>query len=463
MTPATLLACTIVAAASASAASADPPPAAAEETWAGSLDVGHGTLRLVIHLRASDDGWHASIDSPDQGAFGLPVDEVHLEGRALRLTMRSLGAAFEGELDASCTTLDGTWTQRDARLPVTLRSGTALPVPSRPQEPRPPFPYDTREVRVENAAAAVTLAGTLAVPRGAGPWPTVLLISGTGAQDRDETVFGHRPFLVLADHLARRGVAVLRLDDRGVGGSTGRPDAPVDELASDALAAVAFLRTVPGVDARSIGLVGHSEGGVIAVRAAARSSAVAFAVLLGAPALPGEELLHLQNERLLRASGSDDAAVAAARALNARVYRIVRAGRDAEATAVALRAVLGEAGLPKDAADAQVSVLLSPWFRSFLSHDPRPDLARLRVPVLAAWGERDLQVPAAENLAALRRALAPTAVRGVTMRVFPRVNHLLQTCETGLPTEYGALEETVAPDVLEAIARWIAARGGARR
>ncbi|MFZ5786410.1 MAG: alpha/beta hydrolase family protein [Acidobacteriota bacterium] len=431
--------------------------------WQGSLEAGGARLRLVLHLaRLPSGALTASLDSPDQAATGLPVDEVVVEGQTLRLTMRRLGARFEGAFDAARTSVSGTWSQGGVSLPLTLRaSRTQPPPPERPQEPKPPFPYDQLEVEVANAAAAVTLAGTLTVPRGQGPWPAVVLLSGSGSQDRDETVFGHRPFLVLADHLTRHGVAVLRLDDRGVGGSKGgSAAATTEDFAGDALAAVAFLHRRAGIDGKRVGLLGHSEGGLVAVMAAARSADVAFAVLLATPALPGEQVLHLQNEKLLRASGGGDTAVEAARAINGQVYRIVREEKNTAAASAAITKVLAEkAGITGDAAAAQVAMVLSPWFRYFLVHDPRPELARLRVPVLALWGEKDLQVPAEENLAALRGAVPAARAGEVTTRVFPGLNHLFQPCRTGLPAEYGTIERTMAPEVLTAVSEWLARIG----
>lgn len=427
--------------------------------WEGALDAGGAKLRLVLHLaRLPGGALTASLDSPDQGATGLPVDEAVVEGRTMRLVMRRLGARFEGTFDAGRRAVTGTWSQGGMNFPLSLRAlAEAPPPPKRPQEPKPPYPYDEHEVRVENPAASVTLAGTLTMPRGQGPWTAVALLSGSGSQDRDETVFGHRPFLALADHLARRGIAVLRLDDRGVGGSKrGSAAATTEDFAGDALAAVAFLRGRAGIDGKRVGLLGHSEGGLVAVMAAARSADVAFAVLLAAPALPGEQILHLQSERLLRASGGGDAAVEAARTINGQVYRIVREEKDAAAASAAITKVLAEkAGITGDAAAAQVAMVLSPWFRFFLVHDPRPELARLQVPVLALWGERDLQVPAEENLNALRAAVPAARGGEVTTRVFPGLNHMFQPCRTGLPAEYGTIEQTMASEVLTAIGDWL--------
>lgn len=343
----------------------------------------------------------------------------------------------------------------------------ATPASRRPQEPRPPFPYQAEEVRY--ARGGVTLAGTLTLPQGqgAGPFPAVLLITGSGAQDRDETVAGHRPFLVLADRLTRAGYAVLRLDDRGVGGSTGdHARATYDALVGDVLSGVAFLRKRPEIDPERVGLFGHSEGGYLAALAADRAE-VAFVILMAAPAVPGDEVLLQQNRLIFERAGAPAAAVDAQLRYVRRLTRLLAAGAYREARQLvrarleAVWAALPAAQRPSAAAQAaivraQLENTATPVTRSFVLHDPRPALRRLSAPVLALYGGLDVQVPAAQSVPPLRRALAGNP--DATVRVFAGLNHLMQPARTGTPDEYARIEMTLALPVLETVVAWLEAR-----
>ncbi len=317
----------------------------------------------------------------------------------------------------------------------------------RPQEPGRPFPYEEVAIAYRNDAAGITFAGTLTKPQGAGPFPAVLLITGSGAQDRDETLNGHKPFLLTADYLTRKGIAVLRVDDRGVGGSGGDPNATSKDFAGDVQAGVRCLASRRDIDARHIGLIGHSEGGIIAPMVASSPDAgVAFIVLLAGPGVPGDEILYEQSKVLIAASGGTDADVKAARAQQESIVAVVKAGGDVRTMQRKLRAL----GIP-ETADA----LLSPWYQFFLAYDPRPTLSKVKVPVLALFGERDLQVPPAQNAPAIEAALKSGAAKKHQVLVLPGLNHMFQTSRTGLPAEYADIEETMSPVVLAAIADWV--------
>lgn len=456
------------------------PPSPVVGTWLGTLEVPAGAeLRIVFHIEESDSGaLTATLDSPDQGARGIPVSRVALVGDTLRMSVAAVGGSYEGRLEAADRIL-GTWRQPGAALPLELRRVEEVEGPSRPQEPEPPLPYDVEEVRYENPEAGIELAGTLTLPEGGGPFPAVLLISGSGPQDRDETVFGHRPFLVLADHLTRRGIAVLRVDDRGVGDSDGSfAEATSLDFASDAQAGITYLKARPEVDPEAIGLVGHSEGGIIAPMVTRRSDDVAFLVLLAGPGLPGEDLLLLQGTTIARAMGAREQQIESQRELQEALFRVVREEEDPEARKARLEKVLRNrlrgltdaelavGGIPSDSAgqrawlEAQVERAASPWFRFFLGHDPRQDLRGVSVPVLALIGELDLQVPPDENLPEIEAALVRGGNRDVTVMELEGLNHLFQRAETGSPAEYAHIEETMAPEAMEAVAQWILARAG---
>ncbi|MEK6255415.1 MAG: alpha/beta fold hydrolase, partial [Gemmatimonadales bacterium] len=367
---------------------------------------------------------------------------------------------FTGRFSDDRSTIDGSWAQGGASMPLLLaRTDAESLAPNRPQEPQPPFPYEALDVEFDNLEAGIRLAGTLTIPGGDGPHPAVTLLTGSGPQDRDETVFGHRPFLVLADYLTRHGIAVLRFDDRGIGASTGDfAVATTSDFASDALAAVAFLKTRPDVDPEKIGLVGHSEGAIVAPMAANRGGDVAFAVLLASTGVNGRELLVMQAKAMNRAAGLPETVIEQRAEVQESLLDVVA---DAESDSVAAeraRVILADAGLTGDAAEGQIRSLLSPWMKYFLTYDPLPELRELSIPVLALNGEKDTQVPPTENLLPVEEALREGGNPDVTAEVLPGLNHLFQTAETGVPAEYAGIEETFSPAALEKIAAWILER-----
>jgi uncharacterized protein len=449
-------------------------------TWSGTLHVQAGVeLPLVVHLRREDGQLRATMDSPAQGAMGLPVDTARFVDGELTLHLVAIGGTYEGRL-VEPDRLVGEWRQGPGSLPLELRRTEGTPALVRPQHPTPPFPYRSEEVRFRNGAAGIELAGTLTLPPGAGPFPAVALVTGSGPQDRDETLLGHKPFLVIADHLTRAGIAVLRYDDRGVGESGGDFAAGTTvDFAGDAAAAIAYLQTHGAVDARRIGLIGHSEGGLIAPLVAtgthgAQRADVAFVVLLAGPGLPGGEILMLQAEALSRASGSTPEQTATALRFQEQIQAILRAEPDADLrrervremlrTALAAMTPAERAAIPADREsawiDAQAATVGTEWYREFVLLDPRPMLRQLRVPVLALFGELDVQVPPQPNMAAMREALDAAGNRDATIVELPGLNHLFQTATTGSPAEYATLEETFAPVALERIASWIMQRFG---
>ena len=441
--------------------------------WQGTLDAGGTKLRLVLKVAKGPDGTlTATLDSPDQGAAGLPADSVSLQVAAVRFELKSAGGVFEGTMNNEGTAITGHWSQGPAKLPLTLtRVDKALAAPSRPQEPKRPYPYDEEEVSYENRGAGVRLAGTLTLPRAKGPHPAALLITGSGQQDRDETILGHKPFLVLADYLTRRGIAVLRVDDRGVGGSAAGAAlnrATSEDFAADVLAGVEFLKGRKELDPKRIGLIGHSEGAMIAPMVAARSADVAYIVLMAGPGLSAEEGFTAQVSAIAKVNGSGDEAIAWSRRLVRQIFSAMREQKDDAAAGSKVREIrakmLGELsdaerkrlGLTDDAMEGVIKVMLTPWFRYFASYDPRSTLMKVRVPVLALTGELDLQVvPAKEHLAAIAEALKAGGNKDYTVKELPRLNHLFQTTETGSPAEYGRLEETISPTALEIVGDWV--------
>jgi pimeloyl-ACP methyl ester carboxylesterase len=447
---------------------------APEQLWEGKLAVGAGmSLRIVVHISKTAEGkLTAKMDSPDQGARGLKVDAINLDKVKLTFEMKDILGKYDGKLNAEGTEAAGTWTQAGSSLPLTLKKTDKATEVRRPQTPRGPFPYKVVDISYPNKPGGVTLAGTLTEPEGAGPFPALVLISGSGAQDRDETIFEHKPFLVLADTLTRRGVAVLRVDDRGVGGSTGSTSASTsDDFAGDVLAGIAYLKTRAEIDPRRIGLLGHSEGGIIAPMVAARSPDVAFIVLMAGTGLPGEEILYLQGQAMMKAMGANEKALKHQLVIQKLLFEIVKAEKDEKVAEAKMteslknwsntlseddRKALGDVERLKALISGQLKMASSPWFRYFLGYDPRPALAKVRCPVLALVGEKDRQVPAKENLSQIESTLKAAGNSQVTVRELPGLNHLFQKCQTGAISEYAELEQTIDPSGLGVIADWIA-------
>ncbi|HTX50874.1 MAG TPA: alpha/beta fold hydrolase [Caulobacteraceae bacterium] len=429
--------------------------------WDATLKEPNGpTLHLVLHVRTSDAGTTATLDSIDQLAYGMTVNAIHRVGDAVDFEMNAVGARFAGTLSADGKTLIGAWAQggQTGPLTFTLRSGAAANAqPMRPQTPVKPYPYRAEDVSFDDGPG-VKLAGTLTLPPGPGPFPAVVLVSGSGPNTRNEPILGHQIFLVLADHLTRRGIAVLRYDKRGVGQSTGDyAKATTQDFADDAESAVAYLRSRPEIDARRVGIIGHSEGGEIAPMVAVRDPRLAFIVMMAGPGVDGEAILLEQARLIGKAMGTPDAKLAEATALNEKLYTLVRAEKDPAAAVAKVKALLADnaAGrtLPTAAPDTESAAITSPWFRFFLDYDPAPTLAKVRCPVLALIGSLDLQVPPDQNLPAIRKALAANPDAEVVE--LPGLNHLFQDAKTGAPGEYGQIEETISPAAMDLMTNWI--------
>ena len=354
-----------------------------EGDWSGVLNDGPTKLRTALHLaRAADGSLSGTIDSVDQGAMGIPISKVAEDGRSLLIEIKTVGAIYDGQWSADGSEITGTFRQRGFDMPLTFRRGP-LPELVRPQNPKKPYPYDAEDVVYDNPKTGNKLAGTLTLPRSPGPHPAVLLIPGSGAHDRDETVMGHKPFLIVADYLTRRGIAVLRVDDRGVGKSTGSMQgATTVDLAGDARASVDFLKSRKDIDPKQIGLIGHSEGGIIAPMLASQSADIAFIVMLGGPAVTGEETIVAQQYLMNRAMGMPEAAAERSREVERLVLDVVKQEADGAAASRKIHEGIEKmsASLPEDqrrllseaanAVDKQMATLTSPWYRAFLNYDP---------------------------------------------------------------------------------------------
>jgi uncharacterized protein len=448
----------------------EPKVVGPEQIWEGKLAAGAGIeFRLALHVSKTDAGTTVgTLDSPDQGQKGIKLSSVTIDKSRLAFELKLSGVQYDSKLNDQGTEAVGTWSQGGGKLPLTFKKTDKLSEVVRPQTPKPPFPYKVESVTYRNLPANITLAGTITEPNGAGPFPAVILISGSGAQDRDETIFQHKPFFVLADALTRRGVAVLRVDDRGVGGSTGQTSKSTSEdFAGDVRAGIAFLKTRSEIDGRRIGLIGHSEGGLIAPLVAAGSSDAAFIVLMAGTGLPGDQILLMQGQLIGKVMGASKKELEQQSEIQRQLFAILRNETDREKAMAQMRQVIKKLASEASAEDrkkladldtvidSEVKKVESPWFRFFLTFDPRPTLAKVKCPVLAVNGEKDLQVPPKENLDEIEKALKKGGNTRVTVKELPGLNHLFQTCKTGSVAEYGVIEETIAPAALKVIGDWV--------
>jgi fermentation-respiration switch protein FrsA (DUF1100 family) len=421
-------------------------------SWRGILTPANGsTLHLVFTIVSDPHGYlTGTLISADQSPQPIPFQAAYADG-IVDIKVSAVGGSFHGRMHGD--TIKGAWTQSGAVIPLNLtRSANAYAPPVRPQNPKPPFPYTASSVTFPGEAANVVLAGTLTVPPGVGPFPAVILIAGSGPNDRDETVFGHRPFLVLADYLTRRGVAVLRYDKRGIGKSSGDYiDATTADFARDATAAVTYLKSITDINSARIGLIGHSEGGIIAPLCASSSSDVAFIVLMAGTGVRGDKLLERQMSQIGGMEAGNSKSLQATVKFVSTEYEVLTDPRHEDDATVVLADKAKESGLsPKSA-----MILLSPWFRYMMTYDPRSALLNVKCPVLAIGGSKDLQVDPDQNLPAIESALKEGGNKDYTVKELTGLNHLFQPAVTGLPTEYAKIDTTIDPSALELIGDWV--------
>jgi len=428
--------------------------------WLGTLEFTGMKLRLVFHITNTADGLTATLDSPDQNANGIPVTSVTRNGAAIKMELKQIAGGFEGKIDKDLTTMEGAWTQGRGSSPLTLKriKSTAGLSVRHPQDPVRPFPYREEDLTYQNKTQGVELAATLTIPSGKGPFTAVLLITGSGPQDRDEALLGHRPFLVLSDYLTRKGIAVLRADDRGIGKSTGNFEtATTADFATDAEAGISYLKTRPEIDHHKIGLIGHSEGGVIAPMVAARNSDVAFIVMMAGSGVPGDAIIAEQLKLIEEAAGKSHEQAEKDAAEEREILALVIKEKDEAELDKKLREKLA-GKVPQAQLGAAIKQVTLPWVRYFITYDPAPALTKVKCPVLAINGERDLQVPPRQNLPAIRKALEAGGNKDFEVDELPGLNHLFQTAKTGAPSEYAGIEETISPIALEKMADWILKR-----
>ena len=435
-----------------------------EGDWYGKLEAPQ--LNIVFHIEKKNGTYHGTLDSPDQGSFGISVDTVKFDGFNIEIIMSKMNASYRATLADG--TFTGNFGQNGFKIPLKLsREKPKDKKRTTAQEPIRPFPYSEEEVMFENGD--VTLSGTFTKPKNGKIYPVVILISGSGPQDRDEAVLGHKPFLVLSDFLTRKGIAVLRYDDRGFGKSTGNfSEATSTDFALDVESATNYLISRDDIDKNHIGLIGHSEGGLIAPMVASRNKNIDFIILMAGTGIRGDSLLLLQQELIGKSIGMTNAQLRSSNKINKGAFSIIVENKDKNEVDAELTSYLKNTlssipdaelptGISKDSSfiKTQVNILTNPWMRYFLSYNPATALEKVTCPVLAINGSKDLQVPAKENLSAIENALQKGGNKNITLKEFPGLNHMFQESETGSPTEYAQIEQTISPVVLEEIYNWI--------
>ena len=427
-----------------------------EGYWKGELDTGFQKLKMGFTISKTEDGsYSATWEVPNQGAFDIPVDEIVVHENHLQITLpASLNASYAGTLKEGC--IEGEFTQNGMTQPLKLEKGVKDANKVRPQDPKPPFNYRAEEVQFTNEREGNTLAGTLTIPEGDGPFPAMVLVSGSGQENRDEEIENHRPFWVIADYCARNGIAVLRYDDRGIGGSDGEVyNATTLDFSYDTEAAFDYLRNRKEINASQIGILGHSEGGIINFMVAERRPEVAFLVSLAGPAVNGIEVSKAQTEAMLRASGTAEEMIQFRGNVDAQLFDVIEASNNREEADTLLRQVLKGWGYNEELTEQTVSQMTTQWMYYFLKYDPTEAIVKTNCPALLLNGSKDLQVIVTQNFPAYEKIIAEHGKTNLTLRELPDLNHLFQHCETGSPNEYFTIDETISVEVLEMMVEFV--------
>lgn len=427
--------------------------------WEGSLAISPtATLVMGFTITSSDNGrLEVLLQIPSQGVRDMSGSSIRLEETLLTIEMEAVQASFSGTYDAETKQIVGTFVQMGHSLPLVL-SLSEQKEQYRPQVPQKPYPYISEDIVFTQSTEGFLLAGTITRPVGEGPFPSVVLVSGSGSQNRDEELVGHRPFLVLSDALTRSGIVVLRYDDRGFAKSGGdASSATTLDFASDTESAVTYLKTLSYVDAERIGIIGHSEGALIGPIVAQRSKDVDFLVLMAGTGVDGVAVLEDQTAAILRAQGASEEIVEQTVSSNLAIYAtVLDESQTLEERKESVLQTLLSLGLPPESAKAQARSLFSPWYMTFLTLDPATYLQYLDIPVMILNGTKDTQVSASLNIPAIEASLLSGGNTLYTTKVYEGLNHLFQPAITGSPEEYGSIETTIDPQVLDDIASWIA-------
>ena len=438
--------------------------------WEGNLVINQTVeLPIVFKFVKDDEGnYECKMDSPSQGAKDIPTESVTLIDDSIIVDVKVIAGSYNGVIDWETELITGKWNQGGQSFDLVINKVDEATSINRPQEPKEPFSYISEDVYFENVQDSITLAGTFTYPMEGSNFAVAILISGSGPQNRNEELLGHKPFLVLSDHLTENGYAVLRFDDRGVVESEGDfQSATTEDFSKDVLAGIEYLKSRKEIDMKKIGLIGHSEGGLIAPMAAVQNDDVAFIVLMAGPGLTGEEILLLQSRLIEEASGTPAEEIKKNLEFSSKIYQEIKNTDDMGMAEKNIKEFFWKEymemteeekekiGDPETFLNMQLRVALTPWFKYFLEYDPAPTLEKVKCPVLAIIGEKDLQVPPKENLSAIEAALKKGGNKDFTLKELNGLNHLFQTAETGSPLEYAKIEETFSPVALDIITNWL--------
>lgn len=419
-------------------------------SWYGVLETPMQKLSVEFNIQQSNGQYSATMSIPEQGMKDFKVTATTFSSDTLTLGIPRLNFVYKGAVGKDGQ-LKGKLTQHGMDFDLDLSRAEVAKKVNRPQEPKPPYPYISEDVTFRNEGAGISLGGTITIPEGGGKHPAVVLVSGSGLQNRDEEVFDHKPFLVLSDYLTRNGIVVLRYDDRSFGESEGNPaNATTADFAEDAMAGIRYLMSRKEVNPNQVGIIGHSEGGLIAFMLAAKEKDIAFAIPMAGSTLRGDSILSLQNEAIGRGYGMTAEALAMAGKINRSVYDVVLSSNSKEEVEEKLAEILGTS----ERAKGQIKQMSSSWMRFFLGYDPSEDIQNIYIPILVLFGDKDLQVLAEQNAEAFKKNI-PDTNKHTEVKIYSGKNHLFQSATTGLSTEYYEIEETISPEVLQDITGWI--------
>ena len=434
--------------------------------WSGETKRGDKLITFIFKIKQENAEYSTTMDVPTFRISGIKPSITTFTNGKLIIDGSNVGMNYIGVFNTKAQQFEGTYKEGGIEMVLNLKKGAVKIVDSkRPQEPVKPYPYDEEEVIFKNIEANIALAGTLTLPNKNGKFPVVILISGSGPQDRDESFMGHKPFLVLSDYLTRKGIGVLRFDDRGHGESTGDfGTATTEDFSKDVLSAIAYLKTRNDIDIKNIGLIGHSEGGIIAPLAANNSNDIAFIVLLASTGISGTELSVMQSKTLRQFPVKDEVAYEK----NTRKAIAIVTSNKSEAEIkneltkhynAFLRPILISLNVPEKNINAfinsQLKTSLKPWSRYFLQYNPADEIEKLKIPVLSLNGSKDSQVNAKINQEGIRKALIKGGNKNYKILELENLNHFFQECETGKMDEYRKIEQTFSPIALKEISNWI--------
>ena len=448
------------------------------QDWMGVLNAGGQKIQLKLHLvQNADKTFSSNWDVPAQKAKGIPSSKTELSGNQLSIEIKMIGASYTGTLNTTGDKIEGSWGQSGMNFPLNmepLNEGLVETIIAKPQTPKPPFNYLVKDFVYEGVSTRLSYGATLTYPADNAKHSLIILITGSGRQDRDETIFDHKPFAVIADYLTKKGFAVLRVDDRGAGKSTGDfANSTTADFALDVEEHIRYAKTLPFIDTTKIGLLGHSEGGLIAPMVAARNKSVAFIILMAGPGIEINELMAVQNEMVLKSAGISQSAIDAYIPLYKQLMKtIIRIDNKEEA-------ILKSKGIVKEwfhktdqnlvklttnmsteadidkFATTMAETLSTNWWKYFAAYNPQPVLQKVKCPVLAMNGSADIQVPAELSLKGMEAALKKGGNKQYVTKQFEGLNHLFQKCTKCTVTEYGELTTTIEEDVLDTIGNWL--------